>query len=62
MTAASTPDGRDPAGTAASGDPRVDAATARLEELADLPVADHVAVFDGVHRSLQDTLASIDGS
>ena len=47
---------------ASSGDDRVDAATAQLEELAALPLDEHVAVFDGVHRSLHDTLASIDGS
>jgi hypothetical protein len=38
----------------------VDAATARLEELADLPTADHVAVYDDVHQRLQDALADAD--
>ena len=40
-----------------TGDARVDAATARLDELADLPTSDHVAVYDDVHRRLQDALA-----
>lgn len=40
-----------------TGDPRIDAATARLGDLADLPTSDHVAVYDDVHRRLQDALA-----
>jgi hypothetical protein len=44
----------------ATGDARVDAATARLDELADLPTADHVAVYDDVHHRLQDALADVD--
>ena len=43
-----------------SGDARVDAATARLAELPDLPTADHVAVYDDVHQRLQDALADAD--
>ncbi|MBI1376196.1 MAG: hypothetical protein GC157_01725 [Frankiales bacterium] len=43
-----------------TGDARVDAATARLAEVAELPVADHVAVYDDVHRRLQDALADAD--
>jgi hypothetical protein len=42
------------------GDPRVDAAMARLESVADRPAADQVAEFESVHRVLQDTLATID--
>lgn len=45
-----------------TGDARVDAATARLDELADLPTADHVAVYDDVHQRLQDALADADPS
>lgn len=45
---------------AITGDARVDAATARLEEIPDLPVADHVAVYDDVHRRLQDALSDAD--
>ena len=33
---------------------------ARLEGLADLPLAEQVDVFDQVHRVLQDALASLD--
>ena len=43
-----------------TGDARVDAATARLAELVDLPTSDHAAVFDDVHRRLQDALADAD--
>ena len=42
---------------AVTGDPRIDAATARLGDLAELPTSDHVAVYDDVHRRLQDALA-----
>jgi hypothetical protein len=38
----------------------VDVALARLEELQDQPVAEHVAVYDEVHRLLQDALATLD--
>jgi hypothetical protein len=38
----------------------VEVALGRLEELADRPVAEHVAVFDEVHRLLQDALAALD--
>jgi hypothetical protein len=43
-----------------TGHERVDAALARLDELAAAPVADHVEVFEDVQRGLQDALASID--
>ena len=36
------------------------AAAERLTRLAGLPVAEHVAVFDEVHRLLQDALATLD--
>ena len=35
-------------------------ATERLDSLADRPVTEHVAVFDEVHRALQDALATLD--
>jgi len=41
-------------------DARVDAATARLDEVTDLPTSDHVAVYDDVHRRLQDALSDAD--
>jgi hypothetical protein len=40
-----------------TGDARVDAATARLGDLAELPTSDHVGVYDDVQRRLQDALA-----
>ena len=39
---------------------RVEAALAQLDGLEDRPVAEHVEVFDAVHRSLQDALATLD--
>ena len=44
-------------GPATSG---VAQALQRLEGLQDRPVTEHVEVFDGVHRSLQDALAGLD--
>jgi hypothetical protein len=35
----------------------VDAATARLAEVPDLPTTDHVEVYEDVHRRLQEALA-----
>lgn len=57
------PDPADPAGQAAVAQARqlVESALARLAELADAPVAEHLPVLDGVHRSLQDALAALDG-
>ena len=38
----------------------VETALTRLEELAERPVTEHVAVYDEVHRLLQDALAALD--
>jgi hypothetical protein len=43
-----------------TGDPRVDDGLARLGELADLPVEEHLAVYSDVHHRLHDTLAELD--
>ncbi|HEU5157140.1 MAG TPA: hypothetical protein VFU43_09090 [Streptosporangiaceae bacterium] len=43
-----------------TGDERVDAALARFDELTAAPVAEHVDVFEDVHRRLQDVLAAMD--
>ena len=40
--------------------PAVDTALARLEDLTERPVSEHVAVYDEVHRLLQDALAALD--
>ncbi len=40
--------------------PGVHAARARLAELTDLPVAEHLAAYEEVHRLLQEPLASLD--
>lgn len=50
-------DDRDPDPT---GDVRVDEAVALLASLDATPVTEHVAVYDEVHRRLQDTLATLD--
>ena len=41
-------------------DTPVDEALALLEGLEERPVSEHVEVFDGVHRALQDALAALD--
>jgi hypothetical protein len=43
--------------TESSGDPRVDAALEPLDSLDEAPVHEHPAVFEEVHRRLQDILA-----
>ena len=50
-----------PAGAQPStGDTRVDEAVARLADLAELPVAEHPAVFDYVHERLTEALGDLD--
>jgi hypothetical protein len=39
----------------------VQASVADLEQLDDLPVADHVARYDALHGTLSEALAAIDG-
>jgi hypothetical protein len=43
--------------TASVGDPRVRDAVRRLDEISDLPPAEHVEVYESVHASLQESLA-----
>src|SRR5262249_35565849 len=43
-----------------TGDPRVDDAVARLDDLAGLPVAEHLAVFEYVHERLTEALGDLD--
>jgi hypothetical protein len=38
----------------------VETALGRLQQLDELPVGEHVAVYDEVHRLLQDALAALD--
>ena len=45
-----------------TGVPGVDAAVEKLPELDGLPTGEHMAVYDEVHRLLQDALADLDGS
>ena len=43
-----------------TGDPRVDDAVARLDDLAGLPIAEHLAVFEYVHERLTEALGDLD--
>ena len=45
-----------------TGEARVDDAIARLGDLANLPVNDHVEIFEDVHRRLHETLADLASS
>lgn len=40
-----------------SGDAKVDAAMERLRDTSELPVSEHLEVYDDVHRRLQDVLS-----
>lgn len=44
----------------ATGEPRVDEALRKLDGLAELPVAEHPAVFEQVHARLRDVLGELD--
>jgi hypothetical protein len=43
-----------------TGEPRVDAALARLDELAGQPITEHRAIFDDVHARLREVLGELD--
>ena len=45
-----------------SGDFRVDAALARLAELDERPPGEHVAIYEDIHRRLQEALTDVDGA
>jgi hypothetical protein len=49
-----------PGQDAGTGATAVEEAAALLGRLEQLPVTEHVAVLDDVHRRLQDALASLD--
>ncbi|MDR0343594.1 MAG: hypothetical protein LBI49_10905 [Nocardiopsaceae bacterium] len=51
-----------PAAQRATGDPRVDGALSRLDDLAGLPVAEHPAVFEQVHQRLAEALGDLDAA
>ena len=40
-----------------TGNPAIDSVLASLDSLADIPVADHVAVFEAAHDQLRSALA-----
>jgi hypothetical protein len=52
----------EPAAPEPTGDERVDAAVQRLDEVTRTPPEEHVAIYEDVHKRLQDTLAELDGS
>jgi hypothetical protein len=45
-----------------TGHPTVDTAVQAVAAAADLPPADQIEAYDAAHRTLQETLASIDES
>jgi hypothetical protein len=45
-----------------TGVANVDAAIDELGRLDQLPTSEHVAVYEGLHRQLQDALADLDGA
>lgn len=57
-TPAGNPAGAD---SAASTVAAVQASVTDLDQLDDLPVADHVARYDALHGTLSEALAAIDG-
>jgi len=62
--AGSGPDGSGSDGTGPDGAAAVVAlrdSVAALDQLDDLPVADHVARYDALHGTLSEALAAIDG-
>lgn len=50
-------DDHDDTGT---GEPRVDQAMTGLDRLEDLPLDEHVAVFDAAHATLRQVLGELD--
>ena len=44
-----------------TGEPRVDDALSRLQDITALPVSEHVPVYDDVRRRLHDTLSDLSG-
>jgi hypothetical protein len=46
----------EPGVTAKTGNAEVDQVLARLDDLTDLPVDQHVAVFEAAHAALRDAL------
>ncbi|HET7015861.1 MAG TPA: hypothetical protein VFI65_18210 [Streptosporangiaceae bacterium] len=51
------PDATAPVGV--TGEPRVDETLRRLDELAELPVAEHPGVFERVHSQLVEVLGEL---
>jgi len=63
MTSSSTPEETPPSGgDTATGVPAADAARARLDDLNDAPLEEHVDIYEDAHRRLQEGLADLDES
>ena len=56
-TASGDDTGPAPSGGTTPPGPALDAALGQLSTLADMPVDDHVAVFNAIHEALRDSLA-----
>jgi hypothetical protein len=54
------PDQAGPPGAVTTGDTRVDEALRKLDELPDLPLHEHPAVFEQVHAALAGALGRLD--
>ena len=52
--------GAGPDGFLETGEPRVDAALTRLEQLSEAPIQEHVPTYEGVYQTLTTALAGID--
>jgi hypothetical protein len=50
----------DAGGGGGTGHPAVDAVIQSMENAADLPPRDQIAQYEAAHRTLQETLATID--
>jgi len=50
----------DPPPVPRTGVPAADAAAERLSELEEAPLDEHVAIYEDVHRRLQEGLADLD--
>jgi len=59
-TAGPADDRTDAPGTDGSGHPAVDAVLQAMANAANLPPADQIAQYEAAHRTLRETLATID--
>jgi hypothetical protein len=60
VVAAAAVPGATPGSAVVTGDPRVDQALRQLDELDELPLAEHAAVFEHIHGELTGALGTLD--